>query len=356
MITELHITNFQSHEETHLTFNPGVNIIIGPSDSGKTAIIRALQWVIWNRPSGDSIRSHWGGKTSVELVTEEGTVLRIKDKGDSYGLTIGGRKDLDFKAFGTSVPEEITQLLNINETNLQKQLDSPFLLSLSPGDVAKHFNKVAKLDKIDTSLQNINSGIRELTADIKYAEGQELTLTENLGDFDHLEKMEVEIEVLEGMESRLSSQRKIREKLMDWCCSYQETDMAIDVESELLQYEEPLNKIFELKEQYGDLKHDRLALHLVISNIEMTEEDIEDQQDLLSIETNVTNLLVLYKEVNTAKSNRNLLSKALANLNNINSRLRTATAAFDALQGKLNQVKVCPFCGNKINKDATHKH
>jgi len=46
MINSLTIQNFQSHKNTTLEFDNGINIIIGQSDSGKTAIIRALNWVI----------------------------------------------------------------------------------------------------------------------------------------------------------------------------------------------------------------------------------------------------------------------------------------------------------------------
>ena len=82
MIQSVHIQNFQSHKNSTLEFSPGVNIIVGTSDSGKTAIIRALRWVVWNRPSGDSLRSTWGGKTSVEICLDKGSVERSKDRSD----------------------------------------------------------------------------------------------------------------------------------------------------------------------------------------------------------------------------------------------------------------------------------
>jgi len=65
MIKTLSIQNYQSHKDSTLEFDPGVNVIVGSTDSGKTAIIRALRWLIWNRPNGDSFRSTWGGDTKV---------------------------------------------------------------------------------------------------------------------------------------------------------------------------------------------------------------------------------------------------------------------------------------------------
>ena len=61
MIQSLQINNFQSHKYSVMELHKGVNVIIGPSDSGKTTILRALRWLVWNRPSGDAFRSDWGG-------------------------------------------------------------------------------------------------------------------------------------------------------------------------------------------------------------------------------------------------------------------------------------------------------
>ena len=85
MIKKLNILNFQSHKDTSLSFAPGVNVIVGASDSGKSAIIRALRWLIWNRPVGDAFRSHWGGETQVVVVTDElDTITRLKEKSGNY--------------------------------------------------------------------------------------------------------------------------------------------------------------------------------------------------------------------------------------------------------------------------------
>src|SRR5690554_5109154 len=106
MITSLEIQNFQSHKETLLEFEPGVNVIIGPSDSGKTAILRALYWLVWNRPLGDAFRSSWGGDTKVVLETKDGMVKRFKGKEDHYKLFYDPPFDpIEFKAFGTQVPD-----------------------------------------------------------------------------------------------------------------------------------------------------------------------------------------------------------------------------------------------------------
>ena len=75
MIKSLSIKNYQSHKDSYLEFSEGVNCILGGSDNGKTAIIRAINWIMTNRPLGESFRSNWGGKTEVELFTDDASIL-----------------------------------------------------------------------------------------------------------------------------------------------------------------------------------------------------------------------------------------------------------------------------------------
>lgn len=61
-IKKLVVDNFQSHEHTEVEFGPGLNVIVGPSDHGKSALVRALRWLfIMNR--GD--RLHQGGSPAM---------------------------------------------------------------------------------------------------------------------------------------------------------------------------------------------------------------------------------------------------------------------------------------------------
>ena len=101
MIQSLKIINFQSHEDSTLDFVPGVNMILGASDSGKSAIIRALKWLVWNRPNGDAYRSNWGGETSVQAFFDGFGVERSKDKENMYRIfeEDTNKADIILKAF-----------------------------------------------------------------------------------------------------------------------------------------------------------------------------------------------------------------------------------------------------------------
>jgi len=164
-----------SHKASSLEFSEGVNVIVGATDSGKSAVIRALKWVLTNRPSGDSFCSSWGGDTEVHIDFDNGQVSRIRSKKDNMYLL--GLHD-EFKAVKTDIPDEIAVALNMNDLNLQTQFESHFLLSKSAGEVAAHFNKVAHLDKIDLGLQNINRWLRQIISVIADREQGIVSVTE----------------------------------------------------------------------------------------------------------------------------------------------------------------------------------
>jgi len=156
MIEKVRIVNFQSHADTTITLTSGVNVIVGPSDQGKSAVIRALLWVIQNKPDGLGFVSHWNmtdkgvlkAPTSVELEFDGHKIVRYRDRVANRYLVDG--KVLE--AVGRDVPEEIERLIDIKDINIQRQLDSHFLLSDSAGEVARILNRTIRLDDIDKLL------------------------------------------------------------------------------------------------------------------------------------------------------------------------------------------------------------
>ena len=84
MIDKLVIKNFQSHKHSVLVFSPRVNAITGTSDVGKTAIIRALKFILQNKPAGDDFISDWANEVSVELLINGTSIERVKVKSNSY--------------------------------------------------------------------------------------------------------------------------------------------------------------------------------------------------------------------------------------------------------------------------------
>lgn len=345
MIKSIVIQNFQSHKQSELEFDKGVNIIVGPSDSGKTAIIRALRWLIWNRPSGDSMRSNWGGVTKVIVDTDDAIITRLKDKDNKYILG-----DSHFDAVKTDVPEEVSNVLNMDDINIQRQLDSPFLLSETSGEVARHFNRIARLDKIDTGLQNINRWIAQIAKILEFKRGERERYKEQLKQYDHLEKFEADIEVAEAMEEQRNSISRSVASIKRLLTSYEQIEEEIEQQKLLTNLEPQVNKILKL---YTTLKTTTLEYGLLNTTIQRygrTTGQIAGLARKTLLESRVNKILTLYEQLETVNNGRNMLFKAMSKLNNVTTLLNKETVLFSSktLEFENNMPPVCPLCGTNL--------
>jgi exonuclease SbcC len=350
MIKSLHILNCQSHKDTFLEFHPGVNVIIGPTDSGKSAILRVIRWIVKNRPSGDTLRSWWGGKTIADMQTTEGRkIIRSRDKTDEYQLDT-----TVFKAFNTSVPEEIAQALNLNEINLQRQLDAPFLLSDSPGDVAQHFNRVAGLDKIDVGEQNINKCIRTINGDISSCGGLITQAEIDLKKFDHLDKFEAEVEVLEQMDKNHSGLVRSIARLTTIIGGIKDKTAKIDKVSQIVKLEPSVNQISTYIKERDAIKLKRTTLSNKIQSIKQYSQRLLAIHKTTELEPQVTSLLKLYEEKRRITSSRDALHQMIAKIKTNNILLTNVKNTSEALQKRFteNFPENCPLCNQKIE----HSH
>ena len=160
MIRKVAIQNFQIHKQTELEFKEGMNVIAGSSDNGKSSIIRAIRWVLMNRPTGFAFHTH-GAKddTAVAMVFGDyECVTRQKGEKNSGGYHHRGKT---YAALRTDVPPEIQEVLNLSDINIQSQHDPYFLLQDSPGEVAKKLNMIAGLGVIGETIKKANAVVRE---------------------------------------------------------------------------------------------------------------------------------------------------------------------------------------------------
>tara|TARA_R110002020_G_scaffold12409_6_gene45493 strand:+ start:3559 stop:4446 length:888 start_codon:yes stop_codon:yes gene_type:complete len=156
MLSRLRIKNFQKHEKIDVEFSPSVTTIVGPSDSGKSALIRAIRWVLFNKPSGTEFIRDGEEKCSVRLETENHKITRIRGKENTYKLD-----GETFRAFGNDVPPAIQDVARIGPINFQGQHDSPFWLSESAGQVSRNLNQIVNLGIIDSALSNTASILKK---------------------------------------------------------------------------------------------------------------------------------------------------------------------------------------------------
>ncbi len=190
MIKSLSIKNFQSHLESTLHFSEGINVITGPSNNGKTAIIRALNWVISNRPQGLSFKSSFSNKKeSCKVILQINDKEIIREKSNSINQYQVG-SSLLFDTIGNDVPTEVSYTINLSEVNISNQFDKHFLLMDSAGEVGRTINKIVKLDDIDELLANITSKISSTNKELEIKKIDLDKLEKDLEKFKDFESIE----------------------------------------------------------------------------------------------------------------------------------------------------------------------
>lgn len=163
MLESIALRNFQVHEDLIVEFSPTITTIKGPTDKGKSAVLRALRWVCLNDVAGADFIREGAKRVTITLHVTDGkgshsTISRSKSTDGHVNLYVWD--DREFKAFGQSVPPDIAHALALNEINFQGQHDPPFWFADTAGEVSRKLNAVIDLTIIDTALSNIASEVR----------------------------------------------------------------------------------------------------------------------------------------------------------------------------------------------------
>lgn len=192
-ITEVELINFQSHLHTKVKLTPGMNLFVGTSDSGKSALIRGLIWNMRNEPAGDEfIRKGTTTATAITHWSHGYSIERTRGGNKNfYALFKDGELISEYTGFGTKVPPEIIEvhgvvpLSNGSYFNYADQLESAFMISDSPKVRAETIGNLDELGRIDEELVKINDDIKSANKEKKRTNAE---ITELQKEIDALER------------------------------------------------------------------------------------------------------------------------------------------------------------------------
>lgn len=353
MIKSLRIQNCQSHKDTFLEFDKGVNCVVGPSDKGKSAIFNALYKTIYNRPLGEQWRSWGGGKSVIDLEIDDHLITYTKDKKASYTITNPDGETLDFNAFGSDVPQEVTQLLNVDrKINIQQQLerDAPiFLISESPGEVAKFFNRVAGLYKIDLTIkkgkQDLNKSEKgfNVTKELITEKKEELVL------YDEIEDLVKKVKKAELYETKLK-QTNLRQSMLSVnLMKIEPLKQSIKLKEQKLKTKTKINKAIDILNEYQGINDKVQTLDHALFEINDLNESIQKQTQRIKALPQINKGLLLFNKVYSISnkiSKLNRLKTAIDDtfyeIEHLNVKHKRTALEYDKIK-----PKTCPLCNRK---------
>lgn len=193
MLERIILRNFQKHARLDMELSPGINVIVGESDAGKSSVVRALRWLFFGGSTPGLCR-HGTDRTSVGAVIDGAMFTRRRRDGRTT-CKLAGK---EYAAIGRGTPDEVAEFLRVGDLNFQGQMDGPFLLGASPYEAAKLLNRVVSLDLIDTTLDRLDAGVRGARDERKRALQEEKRLQGEVESFGWLDGAQVALEAAES--------------------------------------------------------------------------------------------------------------------------------------------------------------
>ena len=225
-ITQVRIEGFQSHVESAFHLAGGLNVITGPSDAGKTAIIRAIRWVAFNEPSGEAFVNEKVGEAVVAIHLETGQIITKKRrKGKTSYLVQLDQEDEGSLYEKSEVPDEVIALLKIEKQrfgdfetalNFAFQLDAPFLISETASAGAKILGKLAGTESVDMAIKGIRQDTHSTRIERTNAEKDIERLSGSMLAFLNIDDIKADIELAERTFEQLEKDKQKFESLKEY--------------------------------------------------------------------------------------------------------------------------------------------
>lgn len=272
-IKELNLKNFQSHADSTITFDD-YNIIHGPTNAGKSSIIRAIKWALYNvtPAEGVEIRRFGTKETSVTVTFDDGRkiIRRRTNKDNEYILIDENGNEQKFTQFGRGALKEVQDFHGMYQVNLFNEPQSvnivdqdepPFFLSQGPTARGHLISRLAGTLVYESALILMR---RDASTISKQVEADRLSLEREQEDIkalsyiDELKTFINENDVIlseaEAQKNSASSIRNIVSSIDMWKNNYILNDAAASIASEVMEASAVLDEISKIQTYIKDYR------------------------------------------------------------------------------------------------------
>lgn len=364
------IKNFQIIENARLKFSNGLNIIVGPSNNGKSAIIRAIEALVYNKPGNSFIRNGTD-YTAVAVLTEDGRKVIFKKSANAGEYIIDGQS---FNKIGRGQLDEVADALNMREINVNddkvrinflKQMEYPFLLDKNPTQLFNFLamsNDTSKLAEVFTKMRSdLKSANTEVTELIGRIDGLNEIITRDTKLLENYKDIDTIVNHILGLDSKVNNLNNTQQEVISIENKYtklQELKSVIirlrgivaiaktsldGLDTRIKAFDDFKSKVSLLlnqraelllkKERFSSLKNDLKSLTETLSSLDLTLIN-KKKVDISELKTSISSL----------ESRRSVLSSK-------ESAISLLKTSLNEVQQELSQFKVCPLCGQSLGGD-----
>jgi DNA repair exonuclease SbcCD ATPase subunit len=328
-VRKIKIQNFQSHEYSEVILSDGLNILSGTNNAGKSAVARAISWVMYCESGTSHIRTD-AKECSVEIEFNNGDVIKRTRKGDHNFIQFKNSTDKEFttyKSFGNKYPKVVRDFLQ-NPPEYDKfdplaysgQTNKNFLIDIKPSALPEIISCLVGTDDLDIAAKNVNTSINQIKTKITGVEEEiekdKLKLEEGYNTLDEQIKI---FEDLKTLNKSIKDKEKLISNMVVLLNSYNE----IKKDSKIIRQEISDNqKIIDLLEnRILDIQNKTKNL-ILISNTnneyETTSLEIKTTESFIGKLKNILSDS-LKDKIKSISSNIDLITTMNSHVSNINA-------------------------------------
>lgn len=229
MLFRISLVNIQCHRYLRLKPKPGLNVILGDNNTGKTSILRAVRWVAENKLRTTVMKKRGAEHCHTTVTGQHGTVVREQGSTDGNCYKVYSNKDMEakttYRAVGTSVPRAVTDALRLLPINFQTTSDPMFLIGMSPEQRYNYLMQQLGLDVFLELGDKVAQFIKDTKQEQKTVEQMILMTKERMAQCD-IEQLQKDLELEERTQELQRELEQVRQEIAALEQKQQEAERA----------------------------------------------------------------------------------------------------------------------------------
>ncbi|MFZ3171929.1 MAG: AAA family ATPase [Carboxydocellales bacterium] len=338
-ITKIVIRGFQAHVDTTIELDPGMNVLVGPTDSGKSAVVRAIKACLFNEWPKNYINKRVGHAEIIVTFSDGTEILRQRSPSiNAYEIRKPEQAPFRLEKFGKDIPLEVLQahgmkrgefgdwkpVLNIG---VQRGKESDFLLGQNGWTIATVLGKLAGTEAVDLAAKDLQGDIRRAIMARSDAEKATQDIDEKIAGLAYIDDVAKTLEQAQAYIQKAADGYDRQMKISSTLAKYNQVQREIRYLNETLDKLSGLDKATELLEAARKGAERQSNITILVTKINATSDRIQS----LEVTIKSTNSLGI-AESHLMFAEHNLVKlQAITRVLGVLQSVRTAIAEADQI-------------------------
>lgn len=315
-IRELNIKNFQSHEDTTINFQDYA-IIHGATNSGKSAIIRAIKWCLYNEapPEGAELTRFGKKETTVSITFDDGRKIIRKRSGktNEYFTVDENGQENSYTGFGRGPLKEIVEfhgmyMANLfgeaQSVNIVDQQEPPFFLSEGPTARGHLISRLADTLVYEAALIMLKKDAGEIKRNVEDKRNRINVLNNEIDELDYVDDFKSFVDEAQLRKERIKHQTRAFTDIPTYKANI---DVSLSHYKNSVGAASILEDVTASQAQIEKLQTEQNTMREISSKIALVNQSIELWNEKKTISDTMT-------DIEAARKNLNIMANDLTEL------------------------------------------